>query len=98
VALRVVFSPNALDDLDAIHRYIAKNNPERAESFVDELFVAAQALAENGPRHAVVPRWKLLDIRSVSHRRYLILYQIVGDTVGVIRIVHGARDLTKLFG
>lgn len=98
MSLSVVISPRALDDLDAIHRYIATDNPERAETFVDELFAAAQALSENAPRYAVVPRFKLLEIRSVSYRRYLILYQIVGGTVGVLRIVHGARDLTNLFG
>jgi toxin ParE1/3/4 len=98
VALSVVLSPNAIRDLDSIHRYIAKDNPGRADTFVDELYIAAQSLSENGPRHAIVPRFKLLGIRSVSYRRYLILYQIVGETVGVLRVVHGARDLTNLFG
>lgn len=98
MALTVVLSPRARDDLDAIRRYIAKDSPKRADTFVEELHNAAQALSENGPRYAVVPRYELLQIRSVSHRRYLILYQIIGDTVGVLRIVHSARDLTNLFG
>jgi addiction module RelE/StbE family toxin len=94
----VILSPRALEDLNEIRRYIAKDNPERADTFIEELADVAQALSENGPRHAVVPRFELLKIRSVSYRRYLILYQIEGDTVGVLRIVHGARDLTNLFG
>ena len=60
--LTVVLSPRALDDLDAIRRHIAKDNPDRADTFVDELSNAAQALSENGPRYAIVQRYKLLAI------------------------------------
>ncbi len=98
MALAVVLSPRALADLETIRAHIAADNPERADTFVDELYEATRALAVSGPRYAIVPRYRLLQIRSVSHRRYLIFYQITGDTVGILRIVHGARDLANLFG
>jgi toxin ParE1/3/4 len=35
--------------------------------------------------------------RSLNVGNYLVLYRIVTRTVEVVRVAHGARDLTKLF-
>ena len=35
--------------------------------------------------------------RSLNVGNYLILYRIEARTVEIVRIVHGARDLTTLF-
>ena len=44
------------------------------------------------PREEVRPH-----LRSFSVGNYVIYYQIVGNRVVIVRVLHGARDLGKLF-
>jgi toxin ParE1/3/4 len=93
---RLVFTPAARDDLMTIGLYIAEDNPERAESFVAELEAKARHLAEwprtYPPRDDIGP-----GLRAAVHRRYLLLYRDLEDEVRIVRIVHGARDLPRMF-
>jgi toxin ParE1/3/4 len=94
--MKVRFAPSARRDLLAIGDYIASRNPDRAESFVEELVEACNALGNHPERYAVVPRYRNLGIRSRSYARYLIFYRINDVGVGIMRVVHGMRDLTDL--
>lgn len=33
------------------------------------------------------------DLRSISVRPYIIYYRVTDDTVDILRIIHGARDV-----
>ena len=38
------------------------------------------------------------DLRVAGFRKYLIFYRVSGDAVSIVRVLHGARDITaKLF-
>jgi toxin ParE1/3/4 len=91
----VELAPAAHADLAAIGLYIAKDNPARALSFVDELEacamrIGAQPLAHPA-RDGISP-----GLRSAVHGRYLILFRNLPDVVRIVRILHGARDLPAL--
>jgi toxin ParE1/3/4 len=93
---RIVFTPAAREDLMAIGLYIAVDSPERAESFVAELEAKARHLAEwsggHPARDDISP-----GLRAAVHGRYLLLYRDLEDEVRIVRIVHGARDLPRMF-
>lgn len=36
-----------------------------------------------------------LDLRSISHRPYRLLYTVTGDTVVIVRVIHQARDVRR---
>jgi toxin ParE1/3/4 len=36
------------------------------------------------------------EIRCFPHRKYLILYQIIPAGAEIVRVVHGARDLSDI--
>jgi toxin ParE1/3/4 len=99
---RVVFRRKAEEDIEDIAYYIAQDNVRAAEAFREALENACFLLAERpeiGPlRSFGNPR--LSDVRLWPIRgfeRYLLFYRVAGDTLDVIRVVHGARDLPALF-
>jgi toxin ParE1/3/4 len=93
---RLAFAPTARDDLLAIGLYISEDDPVRAESFVAELEAKALQIVE-WPRS-----FPSLDdispgLRAAAHGRYLLLFRELREEVRIVRVVHGARDLPRMF-
>ena len=93
---RLVFAPAAREDLITIGLYIADDSPARAASFVAELEAKARDLAawpaSHTARDDISP-----GLRVAVHGRYLLLYRELDDEVRIVRVVHGARDLPRVF-
>ena len=84
-------------DLDAIWNYIAKDNPLAADRVEQKFYEDFAKLAETpGMGHF---RDDLADRRYRFYREYsfLIVYRIVGKTLRIVRVIHGARDMSRLF-
>ena len=91
----VEFAPAARDDLAAIGLYIAADNPERALSFVDALEQRAQRIGER-PGSFPARDGISLGLRSAVHGSYMILFRELPDLVRIVRVLHGARDLSAM--
>jgi toxin ParE1/3/4 len=86
----VVYSPEALADLVAIHAYIGEQNPAAASRVAVQIVAACDRLEfmpERG-RPGVVPGTREL----TGAWPYVIAYQITPAAVEIIRIWHGAQD------
>ena len=94
--MRFSFSPSAVDDLEEIGDYIARDNPSRAVSFLDKLESHCRKIAEM-PRMYPLRENIAPGIRIAVHKNYLILFQILENGVRIERIVHGARRIEGLF-
>jgi toxin ParE1/3/4 len=92
----VRLSAKAATDLEDIGDYIARDNRERAATFVDELQNACARIAEN-PKAYVTRDDLASGLRMAVHRHYLILFRILQNEIRVERIVHGARNLPYLW-
>lgn len=88
----VTFSKAAEADLEAIGDYIARDNPNRAVSFVEEIIERCQRLGQGPYAFAVVPRYAHLGIRKRTFGNYLIFYRAAGETVEVLHILNAAQD------
>jgi toxin ParE1/3/4 len=86
----------AEEDLRAIEDFIAKDSVLHAVHFIDRLIGAAEQLRHAPKMGRVVPEFHRDDLRELLFRAYRIVYQLRGDTVIVLRVVHGARDLASL--
>ena len=93
----VRFSPLAETDLVEIGIYIARDNPKRALSFIDELEIKCDALG-GFPGTAVVRHDVAADLRMLPHGSYMIFYREQEDHVRIERILHRARDVDALMG
>lgn len=93
---RLVLSPRAVDDLEQIGEYIARDAPARAVSFVTELQEKCEAVAAAPERYRA--REDLAPgLRMAVHGRYLVFFRdLPGQgTVRIERILHGARFLPR---
>jgi len=94
--MRVVISDQALADLATIGDWIAKDDPTRADSFVQELLDACDSLADFPERYPLLPRSTKRPLRHRVYGRHLIIYEVAEGIVTIMTIVHGARDLDTL--
>jgi len=93
---RLGFAPEAVADLREIALYIADDSPQRALTFVAELEQKATEAALRPltfrERSDISP-----GLRAIVHGRYLIFFRDLADEVRIVRVVHSARDLGRLF-
>lgn len=89
--MKVRFTAPAEADLEEIGDWIAREDPERAASFIRELRGAAAGLGRDPRRCPAVPGFNG-QIRKKSYRQYLILYRVRGSEVQILRFVQGSRD------
>jgi plasmid stabilization system protein ParE len=85
-----VFHPDALKDLDEIWDYIAAENLDAADRFLDEIYETVRSLApyigHTRPDLTVRP----LRFQSVSD--YVIVYAPDENPLAVIAVLHGRRN------
>jgi addiction module RelE/StbE family toxin len=91
--MQLLYTPQALTDLAAIHHYIAADNPTRAQSYVQHLMHQANGLLlfpQRGPTMPGMPMW----CRYVVVDDYIITYEVEEDkTLTIVRVVHAKRDI-----
>jgi plasmid stabilization system protein ParE len=88
----VLLADAAARDLEAIGDYIARDNPQRAVSFIRELREDCLGLAAFPERFPLVPRYEAQRIRRRVHGNYLIFYRVEADRIEVIHILNSAQD------
>jgi len=94
--MQLRFTRRAEFDLEEIGDYIARDNPRRAVTFVDEIIDHCQKLL-SFPQAARLRSEFGQGVRlSVFRRRYLIFYVVEDEILEIRRIVHGARNLTDI--
>ena len=94
---RVLRRPRAAEDIAAVWDFIADDNPDAADHWVDQLDTQLRLLATQPlmgrARDELAP-----GIRSFPFGRYLVFYLPIGDGIDVVRILHGTRDVDTAFG
>jgi addiction module RelE/StbE family toxin len=96
---KIIFSPQAIADLEAVVSYIAKDDPETATR-VGTALVDRVAILDNFP-FLGSPYPKRSGVRKLVSRPYIIFYRFreQDNSVDILRYWHGARgepDLSTL--
>ena len=97
--LRVRWAEVAVRDLEDTVSYIAVDSPENAERVLDRLERRAATLGTAPTRGRVVPelvRFGMRTWRELVVKPYRLIYRIEGDTVTVLALLDGRRDLEDL--
>ncbi len=97
MARKVVWSYEATDDLEAVAKYIARDSAFYAAAFVREVLDASRSLNEFSERGRIVPELANPDIRELFVKEYRLIYSIEESRVVVLGLIHGKRDLEKLW-
>jgi addiction module RelE/StbE family toxin len=93
---QIHWSLTAENDLLAIEEFIAKDSVLHAISFIDRLIERIEKLSSSPKMGRMVPEFSREDLRELIFRSYRVVYQLYGDSVTIIRVIHGAMDLPGL--
>lgn len=90
---RVILVPAAHEDLLSIVVYIATESQQNADRVTDRIDKKLRGLARlpnsGRPRPELGPR-----VRSVTAYRFVVFYRNDRDAVRVLRVLHGAQDIS----
>ncbi len=93
MAYRVVWSPRAVDDLEAVAQYIAADSTAYAAAVVKTILNTARNFSRFPFSGRVVPELGDESIREWFAYSYRVIYRVEEETVTVAAIVHGKRLL-----
>jgi toxin ParE1/3/4 len=88
-------TPEAREDLFSIWSYIDANNPPAADRVIAELSRACERLVD-APRMGRGRDELRPGLRSWVVAPYVVFYVIVEDSIEVVRVLHGARNIEAI--
>ncbi len=89
------FSPQARKDLRGIAAYISKDSPRAAKAVVEKLREVCQSTIVLFPECGTMRDDLILGMRCFSVGNYVIFFR-GKNPVEILRIVHGAQDVSGL--
>jgi addiction module RelE/StbE family toxin len=93
MAYRVIWSPRALADVDAIASYISRDSTVHASAVVTKIIRATRTLRRFPFAGRVVPEFEDESLRERFVYSYRVIYRVQGQTVTVAAVIHGQRML-----
>lgn len=93
MAYRLAWSPEAIEDIEAIASYIERDSPWYARAVVSKIVETAESIPDYPELGRIVPE---IDDRSIRERfvySYRIIYRIEQERILVTTVVHGSRLL-----
>ena len=88
---RVNWTTQALEDLDAVCLFIARDAPRYAELLAGRMFEAADVLGEFPNAGRIVPEFGRSEIRELIVQNYRLIYRTLADEIDILTVHHGAR-------
>jgi toxin ParE1/3/4 len=89
---KVIWSPEALEDVKSIYDFIAKDSADRAALFIERIIESTDCLQNFPNTGRIIKEIGRKECREVIYGSYRIMYEIKGDEVRIAGIVHSARD------
>ena len=94
--MKIVWTEPAVEDLRELHAYIARDSETYASGFVERIILAADRLADYPKVGRIVPETNDENVRELLYQRYRIIYRLKGDSIEILSVIHGARDLEEI--
>lgn len=82
-----------MEDLDAIHDFIAKESPFYAQRMVERILERTQRLAHFPVIGRIVREFNDPCIREIKEGSYRIVYRLLDEQVEVLCVWHSARRM-----
>ncbi|MBN1594004.1 MAG: type II toxin-antitoxin system RelE/ParE family toxin [Candidatus Coatesbacteria bacterium] len=94
----LIWTSQALDDLDSVCLYIARDSPHYANVFARRAFEVADRLQRFPFSGRIVPETANRYIRELIIGNYRLIYRVGDELVEILTVHHGARELGPLPG
>ena len=92
MAFRLKWSPEAVEDIESIARYIEKDSAFYAKAVVRKIVETAERLREFPEMGRIVPELGRKDIREIIIYSYRMVYQLTEKQILVVAIIHAKRS------
>lgn len=94
--MEVVWSRAAVRRVEAIGNFIAKDSPQVASRFIDQLIDSVDRLRRHPLSGSVVP--ENIAFRQITFKKYRIIYRILGETIQIVTVISPGLDPEKALG
>lgn len=91
--MRIVWSLQAQEDLEAIRTYIGRDSIRYADSTIERIIASTDRLAAFPRSGRQVPEFAREELREVIVPPYRVVYELGSNVIGVVTVCHGARLL-----
>ncbi len=85
--------PQAVEDLESIREFIARDSPRYADLVVERLVTAVDILERFPQAGRVVPEHSRTDLRELVRAPYRIVYRLAGDRADILTVFRASRQI-----
>ena len=93
MAYRLAWSPEAIEDIEAIASYIERDSPWYARAVVSKIVETSEAIPDHPELGRIVPEIGDKSIRERFVYSYRIIYRVEQERILVATVLHGSRLL-----
>jgi plasmid stabilization system protein ParE len=94
--MEILWTKSGLSTLGEISDFIAKDSPQNADRFIEEIFDKVNLLI-NAPRiGSKPPELEGSEFLQILHGNYKIIYAIEDNLIPIVAVLHGSRDFSRL--
>lgn len=95
MAETLIWTQEALDDIDAIAEFIARDSPTHARQVAERLFELGDTIVDQPRAGRVVPELGSANIRERFLYSYRLIYEMSNDVIFILAVIHGKRLLEE---
>jgi toxin ParE1/3/4 len=88
---RIIWTDEAVEDLAAHRRYVARYSPDFAARTIERILSAIDQLEQFPSSGRVVPDVDRPDVRRLVAGRYLVIYVLRREEARIVMVHHAAR-------
>ena len=98
MARKLTWSPEAVEDVEAIAQYIERDSSYYAKAVVSRIVSLAESIPDQPELGRVVPEIQSSDYRERFVHKYRVIYRIEPERILVVAVIHGSRQFEPLIG
>jgi toxin ParE1/3/4 len=91
----ILWSPQSLRDLDAIHEYIAKDSEHYASLTVRRIFSSVERLIQFPHSGRIVPERDEPEIREIIVGRFRVVYRVRDELLEIATVFRASREFPE---
>jgi len=92
----IVWSPEAIEDLEQIAEYISRDSEFYARAVVGKILEVVRGISDLPLRGRVVPELEDEKIRECFVYSYRIVYRVERQIILVVAVIHGKRLFERM--
>ncbi|MEM8733283.1 MAG: type II toxin-antitoxin system RelE/ParE family toxin [Planctomycetota bacterium] len=94
--MKVIYAPEADDDIFGIVWFIARDKPEAARNWMRKIRETVDTIATQPIMGEERPGFGVPGCCSFSFGSYVIFFRAIEDGIEVARVIHGSRDMRNI--